>query len=179
MYIAPRPPPRPRPRPRGLRPGPRPRPRPPRLPRPPLPLGVSGDFTESSSIFGSVLSTTFSSGASANNFRSVAEEFRLLLVRGVVTDAGILSRASVIRGSLILELVGSISSGVFCSSTKNLLAVSTSGSLCCGELGTACRFPRPRPLPLGFTKIAGRSLKLYKKRGLIICNAGRIWVKFR
>lgn len=154
--MAPRPPPRPRPLPL-----PGARPRPPRLPRPRPPrLGVSGDFTNASSIF--VFSnTTLSSGVSTNIFRSDVEEFRLRLDRGVVHALGILSNASVILGSLILELVGSISSVGFCSSTKNFVAVSTIGSGSgsgCG-LGSARLAPRPRPRPpLGLARIVGRSL---------------------
>lgn len=162
MYIAPRPPPRPRPRPRGLRAAARPLPprlpRPPLLPRPLVSLIISGDFKNGSSIFGNVVSrTTLRSGLLPNSCKSV-EEFRPLLVRGVEHIDGILSSASVMRGNLIRELVGSISSSGFWS-TKNLLAVSTTGSTSgAGFASVSSRRPLPRPLPLGFTSITGRSL---------------------
>lgn len=157
MYIAPRPPPLARPLPpRGLRPGARPRP-----PRLPLPRrGVSGDFTNTSSIF--VFSNTTLSSGGSNILSSDVEEFLLRLDSGVMHALGMLSNASVILGSLILELVGSISSG-FCSSTKNFVAVSTIGSASGAGIGSCRLAPRPRPRPpLGLTSIAGRSLQFYK-----------------
>lgn len=90
--------------------------------------------------------------------RSSGDELRRLLVKGVEHTDGILSNASVIRGSLIRELVGSISSAGFCS-TKNLFAVSSTGSAGADGAGSVTmRRPRPRPRPRGFAMIAGRSL---------------------
>lgn len=158
MYMAPRPPPRPLPLVRGVPLGVRPRPpREPLPPRLPRPLGVSGDLVNTSSTCDIVFNTTFSSGVSPNMRRpSVVDDFRLLLDRGVAHVEGILSRASVIRGSFIRELVGSISSVGFCSSRK-FGAVSTIGSA--GRRPDSSRLaPRPRPLNLVLASIAGRSL---------------------
>lgn len=158
MYMAPRPPPRPLPLARGVPLGVRPRP--PREPLPPrLPrlLGVSEDLVIASSICGMVFNTTFSSGVSPNiRSPSVVDDFRLLLVRGVAHVEGILSRASVMRGSFIRELVGSISSVDF-SSSRKLVALSTIGSSA-GRPSSSRFAPRPRPLNLVLTSIAGRSL---------------------
>lgn len=140
--MAPRPPPLPRPRPRGVRP------RPPRLPRPPRPLPDplgSGVFGKSS--LGGVLSSiAFSSGVSPDE--NVPEEFLRLLDNGVVHTEGILSRASVIRGNFILELIGSMS-GAGRSSAGSSEAVSTivTGSGSAGGVTSGRRPPRPRPRP--------------------------------
>lgn len=156
--MAPRPPPRPLPLARGVPLGVRPRPpREPLPPRLPRPLGISGEFVITSSICGIVFKTTFSSGVSPNIRRpSVVDDFRLLLDSGVAHVEGMLSRASVMRGSFIRELVGSISSLGFCSSRK-FVAVSTTDSST-GRLGSSRLAPRPRPLNLVLTSIAGRSL---------------------
>lgn len=150
MYIAPRPPPRPRPRPRGVRPLP---PRPPRLPRPLPDPGGSGDLPNSSNF---ELSSTAFSGVSP--VEKLPEEFLLLLDKGVLHVEGILSRASVIRGSLILELVGSISPETGRSS-GSAGSITTTVSSSADGVASERRPPRPRPRPRGFDSIVGLSLK--------------------
>lgn len=142
MYIAPRPPPLPRPRPRGVRP------RPPRLPRPPRgrpELLGSGVLGNSSLIGLSIVSLR--SGVSPMD---AADELRLLLDRGVWHIEGILSKASVIRGNFILELVGSISTvgrSSLGSSGEGLMIVIDGDSI--EVVISARRAPRPRPRPRG------------------------------
>lgn len=161
MYIAPRPPPRPRPRPRGVLPLP---PRPPRPPRLFADPGGSGDLPNSSN-FGSS-STGFSGVSPVEKF---PEEFLLLLDKGVLHVEGILSRASVIRGSLILELVGSISPETGRSSGTSAGSITTTVSSSAGGVASERRPPRPRPRPRGFDSIVGLSLK--RRRKTIIIQA--------
>lgn len=155
MYIAPRPPPRPRPRPRGVRPLPPREPFPPRpFPEPP----ASGVFPDSSSF--ELSSSTFTSGVSP--VEKFADEFRLLLDKGVTQTVGILSRASVIRGSLILELVGSMSTVAGRSSGSSAASITTMVSSSVGGVTSALlRPPRPRPRPRGFCSIVGLSLEIF------------------
>lgn len=150
IYIAPRPPPRPRPRPRGVRP------RPPRLPRPPRPLAdpaASGVLPNSSNLEVS----SFTSGVSP--VEKFPDEFRRLLVNGVTQTDGILSRASVIRGSLILELVGSMSTAAGGrSSGSSAGSITTIVSSSAGGVTSVRLPPRPLPRPRGFCSIVGLSL---------------------